>query len=500
MLFSSPLYGAFLFAVFACHWLLKDRRLARLLFLVAVSYGFYFYGTLEAAWDAKELGNPVPFGEYRWATLCLAVIFLGSSLDFWIGKKLAKTENPRARKALLLASVLYYLGILAVFKYFNFFVDSFVDLFALGGVAVKPVHLRLVLPFGISFFTFETMSYTIDVYRKEIEPAQRYLDYLLFVCFFPHLVAGPIVRPQYMLPQLERAPVFDPKQQTEGLWLIATGMAKKVILGDTLQVNLVKMVFGNPERFSGLENLVAVYAYALYIYANFSGYTDVARGSAKLLGFELPLNFDAPYVAKNLQEFWHRWHISLSTWLRDYLYKPLGGSRGTSFFTYRNLFLTMLLGGFWHGAKWTFVIWGVLHGVALAVTRIWQRWRMKDGEMPHATPIGNVVSTVLTFHYVCFAWIFFNADSLAVAKLMLVRIGTAGFGTTQLATPGGTKVLAGIAVGLAIHFVPKGWEDKVRDLFVRAPVVVQGVLLAAAAVAVHLAAGAKVQPLIYGQF
>ncbi len=500
MLFSSPLYGAFLLAVFACHWLLKDRRIPRLLFLVAVSYGFYFYGTLESAWEARDLGRPVPFGEIPWAVLCLGVIFLGSTLDFFIGKKLGKTQAPAARKALLLVSVVYYLGILAVFKYFNFFVDSFVDLFGLFGVAMKPVHLRLVLPFGISFFTFETMSYTIDVYRKEIEPAQRYLDYLLFVCFFPHLVAGPIVRPQYMLPQLEAKPVFDTTQQLEGLWLIATGMAKKVILGDTLQVNFVKRVFDNPERFSGLENLVAVYGYAIFIYANFSGYTDVARGSAKLLGFELPLNFDAPYIAKNLQEFWHRWHISLSTWLRDYLYKPLGGSRGSTWLTYRNLFLTMLLGGFWHGAKWTFVVWGVLHGAALAVTRLWQRWRLKDGEPKHATPIGKIVATVLTFHYVCFAWIFFNADSLAVAKLMLVRIATAGAGTTQLATRGGHEVLAIIVIALALHFVPKGWEDALRARFTRSPVVVQGLVLAAVAMAVHVAAGAKVQPLIYGQF
>ena len=500
MLFSSPLYGAFLFAVFACFWLLRAHRIPRLLLLVAVSYGFYFYGTLEEAWRAEGEGRPVPLGNVPWAVLCLGVIFLGSTLDFWIGKRLARTERPAARKALLLMSVVYYLGILAVFKYFNFFVDSFADLFGAFGVTVARVHLRLVLPFGISFFTFETMSYTIDVYRKEIEPAQKYLDYLLFVCFFPHLVAGPIVRPQYMLPQLDREPVFDTKQQLEGLWLIATGMAKKVILGDTVQVNLVKRVFDNPERFSGLENLVAVYGYAIFIYANFSGYTDVARGSAKLLGFELPLNFDAPYVSKNLQEFWHRWHISLSTWLRDYLYKPLGGSRGSSWLTYRNLFLTMLLGGFWHGAKWTFVIWGVLHGLALLVTRMWQRFRLSKGELPHATPIGNVAATVLTFHYVCFAWIFFNADSLAVAKLMLVRIATGGVGTTQLASPGGIKVLACIGAGMLLHFVPRAWEARLEDLFRRSPVVVQGALLAIVAVAVHLAAGARVQPLIYGQF
>ena len=196
------------------------------------------------------------------------------------------------------------------------------DLLHAAGVDVSPVHVKLVLPFGISFFTFETMSYTIDVYRREIEPAKRYLDYLLFVCFFPHLVAGPIVRPHYMLPQFEGEPRFDTKQQAEGLWLIATGLLKKVVIGDTLSVTLVKRAFDNPERFSSIEMLVAVYAYAIKIYMDFSGYTDVARGSAKLFGLELPQNFDAPYTAGNLQEFWHRWHISLSTWLRDYLYKP----------------------------------------------------------------------------------------------------------------------------------------------------------------------------------
>lgn len=491
MLFNSSLYGAFLVGVFLVFWLVRRHRLARILLLVAVSYGFYFYGTLDAARQ-----SPVPLGPVPWSVLCLGIIFVGSTLDYGIGRVLAKVDHPTGRKALLLVSIVYYLGVLAVFKYFNFAVDSFVDLMHAAGIDVSPVHVKLVLPFGISFFTFETMSYTIDVYRREIEPAKRYLDYLLFVCFFPHLVAGPIVRPHYMLPQFEGEPRFDPKQQSEGLWLIATGLMKKVVIGDTLSVTLVKRAFDNPERFSSVEMLVAVYAYAIKIYMDFSGYTDVARGSAKLFALELPLNFDAPYTAGNLQEFWHRWHISLSTWLRDYLYKPLGGSRGGSLATYRNLMITMVLGGLWHGAKWTFVIWGLLHGAALAGTRIWQRRRLATGQFAGHTPAGNLARRVLTFHYVCFAWIFFNADSMAVAKLILVRLGTGGLGTTNL--PWIAPAL--VVLGLVAHQLPRAFDERLRDRFVRTPAVVQGIMLAAAAVAVHLAAGAKAQPFIYGQF
>jgi len=483
LLFNSPLYGVFLLACFAVFWLLKDRRLPRAIFLVIASYGFYFYGTFEAAKEEEP-----PLGPIGWTTLCLAVIFIGSSLDFFIGKQLAKTENPRARKALLLASIFYYLGVLSVFKYFNFAADSITDALVYAGVRISPIHLRVVLPFGISFFTFETMSYTIDVYRRQIEPSNRYLDYLLFVCFFPHLVAGPIVRPRQMLPQLAAAPRYDQNQQMRGLWLIASGLAKKMIIGDNLSLLFVNRVFDNPERFSGVESLFAVYGYAVKIYADFSGYTDVAIGSALLFGYELPQNFDAPYVARNLQDFWHRWHISLSTWLRDYLYVPLGGSRGSSFFTHRNLLITMLLGGLWHGASWNFVIWGALHGVLLAVTRAWQRRSLP--QWPRAAAI------LLTFHYVCFAWIFFRAKTFAHATLLLSRIAHGGASTTNL--PAKALVLIGVAI--ALHAVPKKWDEKARDLFARAPALVQGVVLAAAAIAIHVASGVKVQPFIYGQF
>jgi alginate O-acetyltransferase complex protein AlgI len=487
MLFNSPLYGAFLVATFAVFWILRRGHRARILFLIAASYAFYFYGTYDAARD-----EPVPLTPIGWSAMCLGIIFVGSSLDFYIGRALGKIQKPRARLALLLVSIVYYLGVLSIFKYWNFGADTVADVTRVLGLHVKVTHLRLVLPFGISFFTFETMSYTIDVYRRELEPADRYLDYLLFVCFFPHLVAGPIVRPKQMLPQFQGTPHPNWEQQASGLWLIATGLAKKLVIGDYLAVNLVNRVFENPERFSSIEALVAVYAYAIQIYADFSGYTDVAIGSARLFGFELPKNFDAPYISQNLQEFWHRWHISLSSWLRDYLYIPLGGSRGAAWKTYRNLMITMVLGGLWHGASWNFVIWGALHGGALAVTRMWQRARGTGKR----SLVLRLVCVVATFHFVCLAWIFFRAPTFAHAMVMIERIGALAGGVVNLAP----KVLVVLAVGFVAHFVPKQWDDRIRETFSRSPSLAQGIVLAAAAIGIHLAAGAKVEPFVYGQF
>jgi D-alanyl-lipoteichoic acid acyltransferase DltB (MBOAT superfamily) len=488
MLFNSPLYGVFLVATWAVFWALRGARTAHALFLVAASYVFYFYGTWDAARDER-----VPLAAPWWALLCLGVIFVGSTIDYFVGQQLGRVKEPAGRNALLLVSIAYYLGVLAVFKYWNFAADSFASLFAALGVRVTPTHLRLVLPFGISFFTFETMSYTIDVWRGELRPADRYLDYLLFVCFFPHLVAGPIVRPAQMLPQLARAPRADAEMQGAGLWRIGTGLAKKILVGDFLAQAIVKRVFETPERFSALEVLLAVYAYAVQIHADFSGYSDIAIGSAALFGYELPENFDAPYVSKNLQEFWRRWHMSLSTWLRDYLYKPLGGSRGGAAKTYRNLMITMVLGGMWHGASWNFVVWGALHGAALAATRIWQR-ATRSPRLPRY--LSSPLSTIATFHFVCFAWIFFRAPSFAHASLAIERIAH-GTWTLEHVTP---RVAIVVGAALVLHFVPGGWETRARVAFVRTPALVQGLVLAAAAIGLHLAATAKPEPFVYGQF
>ena len=495
MLFASPLYGVFLLVTYVVFWALRRRPLLRPLFLMVASYVFYFVGTFDAA---KE--QDVPLGPLGWTILCVAIIFCGSSLDFYIGKKLDRTEAPGKRKALLLVSVVYYLGVLSIFKYFNFAADSVATVLGWMHVKIAPAHLRLVLPFGISFFTFETMSYTIDVYRREIPAADRYLDYLLFVCFFPHLVAGPIVRPKSMLPQLAAEPVASDALKAEGLFLIGMGLCKKIVIGDTLGLNLVNRVFDSPERYSSIEVLVGVYAYAIKIYADFSGYSDVAIGSAKLFGYELPQNFNAPYTSSDLQEFWRRWHISLSSWLRDYLYISLGGNRGGSWFTYRNLLLTMVLGGLWHGASWNFVIWGALHGGALAVNRMWQRWHA-SGEpgkqvSDKAWTPGRVVAVVATFHFVCFAWIFFRAPSFGHAMAILAQLGKLSFATPNLVP----RILAVLALGFVTHWIPDRAYARVRDVFVKSPAVAQGVALALCAWVLHFAAAAKAEPFIYGQF
>ena len=514
MLFASPVYGVFLLVTYVAFWALRRRSFLRPLFLMAASYLFYFVGTFDAA---KE--QDVPFGPLGWTILCVAIIFLGSTLDFFVGRRLGRTENPAARKALLLASVVYYLGVLSVFKYFNFAADSVSTVASWLGLHLTPTHLRLVLPFGISVFTFETMSYTIDVYRREIPPADRYLVYLLFVSFFPHLVAGPIVRPKSMLPQLAAEPFASDQMKAEGLFLIATGLMKKIVIGDTLGLNLVNRVFDNPERYSSLEVLVGVYAYAIKIYADFSGYSDVAIGSAKLFGYELPKNFDAPYTSADLQEFWRRWHISLSSWLRDYLYVTLGGNRGSTWATYRNLLLTMVLGGLWHGASWNFVIWGALHGGALAVNRAWQRARparvvppprvdpyraaasvdAPQAKAPEARPVltpERVVAIIATFHFVCFAWIFFRAPSFAHAMAILARLGKLTYSTPNLAP----RIVGVLVLGFVTHFIPRSIYERIQGVFTRSPAIAQGIALAACAYALHFAAAAKAEPFIYGQF
>jgi D-alanyl-lipoteichoic acid acyltransferase DltB (MBOAT superfamily) len=485
MLFNTPLYGVFLVATWAAFWTLRGARLARALFLVIASYAFYFYGT----WDAAR-EQDVPLSPLAWAALCLAIIFVGSSLDFLVGLALARVERPAARNALLAASIVYYVGVLGLFKYWNFAADAVASACASLGWGVRATHLRLVLPFGISFFTFETMSYTIDVWRREQPPARHYAEYLLFVCFFPHLVAGPIVRPHQMLPQLEAPPPDEAAMQARGLWRIATGLTKKIVIGDLLARLVVDRVFATPERFTALEVLLATYAYAAQIYADFSGYTDVAIGSAALFGYELPENFDAPYLARDLQDFWRRWHMSLSAWLRDYLYKPLGGSRHGAVKTYRNLMITMLLGGLWHGASWTFVAWGGLHGVALAATRMVQRRTGSRRFLP------RWAATLATFHFVCLAWVFFRAPTLAHASLALGRLLHGAWALVHV-TP---RVPLLVAAALLLHLVPRDWEARARDAFTRTPAFVQGLVLAGFALGLHAAAGTRAEPFVYGQF
>ena len=482
MLFNTLHYAVFFAVAFIVSWALARLRSPwpRLGFLLAMSYGFY------AAWDWRYL----------------PLIFASSTVDFLLARTIGREERPGVRKALLVVTVALNLGFLGFFKYWNFAVENVhIARELLTGAPATPEQVFKVLlpPVGISFFTFESMSYVIDVYRRELEPHASYPRYLLFVAFFPHLVAGPIVRPRDLLPQLERAPSLSREAGGEALFLIAFGLIKKVVLSDQLALNLVDRVFERPENFSSLEVLAGVYGYAAQIYCDFSGYTDIAIGSALLLGVRFPKNFDAPYKAEDLADFWRRWHISLSTWLRDYLYIPLGGNRGSEWQTYRNLMITMLLGGLWHGASWTFVFWGFLHGLGLAVTRALQRRRAR-GAAPTsagARPLWRrAVGVLVTFHYVCFAWIFFRAPSFKQAILVLRQL-------TGLTTfhPNLPAVLVGLlVVALGSHYVPEGLYLRIRRAFTELPAPLQGAFLFLVAVVLHEAASAAAVPFVYFQF
>ena len=473
--FSGQVFAwmAFTLTAVALGFIARHRQI-RLLFLLGASYVFY------AHWD------------YRF----LPLIWGSSTVDWLLGRAIGKSENPRTRKLWLLGTVVINLSVLGFFKYYNFGMESARQICGELGITVAESTLRVALPVGISFFTFESMSYVIDVYRKHIEPHDSYLEYLGFVAFFPHLVAGPIIRPRDLLPQLRHAKAFDEQEASDGLYLIATGLLKKVMIGDVLATNLIDRVFDAPMQYSGLENYAAVVAYALQIYCDFSGYTDIAIGSAQLLGIKFPINFNAPYQATNIADFWHRWHISLSTWLRDYLYISLGGSRKGSVRTYVNLLLTMLLGGLWHGANWTFVVWGGIHGMALGATRLVERLRGKRPALADLHPALRVLSILGTFHLVCVAWVFFRAESFGKASLVFSRILSG-----SLYHPNLPPLVSGtIALGLVVHFIPTAWDKLIRQTFVRLPAPAQGVCLLLALVLLKQMASAESVPFVYFQF
>ena len=365
MLFDTPVYFVFLALVALIYWRLRHR--AQNLFLLLASY--FFYGW----WDWRFL-----------------LLMAGSTvLDYLIARRLAAAANPVRRKALLIVSLILNFGVLAVFKYFDFFTGSTFH------------FMQLLLPPGISFYTFQEVAYMVDVYRRKLEPAESLIDYALFISLFPHLIAGPIQRPGHLLPQVQRARSLDNRAFFDGCMLIASGLFRKCVIANQCAM-IANSAFGGEFGRNAMATLIGAYAFAWQIYGDFSGYSDIARGSAQLLGFHFMVNFRQPYLAAGLSDFWRRWHISLSTWLRDYLYIPLGGNRHGRFGTYRNLMITMLLGGLWHGANWTYVLWGGIHGAGLSVER-GHKWR----------------SRILTFAAVCLAWIFFRATSVQHAFAMI---------------------------------------------------------------------------------
>jgi D-alanyl-lipoteichoic acid acyltransferase DltB (MBOAT superfamily) len=418
------------------------------------------------------------------------------TIDYLLGLWIYHSVTAWKRSILLTLSIICNLGVLGYFKYTNFFHEIFSNLASL---PYKPFDI--FLPVGVSFFTFQSLSYTIDIYRKQIKPAEHILDYAFFVSFFPQLVAGPIVRAADFLPQLSK-PTFVTKEMFgKGVFLISIGLFKKAVISDYISANFVDRIFETPTLFTGIENLFGLYGYALQIYCDFSGYSDMAIGIALLLGFHFNENFNAPYKAKNITDFWRRWHISLSTWLKDYLYISLGGNRHGRVRTYFNLIITMLLGGLWHGASFRFIIWGGLHGVALAVNKFFKEF-IKPISMPAwTTSFSSFLGILVTFHFVCFCWIFFRAPGLEQAFQMIDQILFQFKANVFFELLNGYwRVFILIAVGYLFHFVPANWFSQAEKKTIQLPLVGKMALLLVVIVLCIQARSAAIQPFIYFQF
>lgn len=473
MLFDTTLFVWFFVAVFSGFWLVARYPMIRVIWLLAASYIFY------ASWNPTLVG----------------LIIVSTMADYWIARKIYEADTQRRRKQWLMLSLVTNLGVLAGFKYTGFFLQSFNDAMALMGATGRLPVPQIILPVGISFYTFQTLSYTIDVYRGKLRASDNPLHFALFVAFFPQLVAGPIVRAADFLPQLLREPIFNAREHSFGLFLVSVGLFKKVALANTLSVNLVDRIWDNPELYSSVEVLVGMHAYAFQIYCDFSGYSDVAIGLALMLGYKLPENFRRPYLSRDIAEFWRRWHISLSSWLRDYLYIPLGGNRSGEWGTYRNLAITMLLGGLWHGASWNFVLWGAAHGIALGVVRYLQR-RNPEKAKAERPLWRTLLAGFITFEFVNLTWVLFRAPTWDAAVQFMRRLGEASTYTPNLTTP----VLLALGGAALLHFTPPRWKDQLAERFIALPGWAQGVLVVALAIVLQQLKGKDAVPFIYFQF
>ena len=459
------------FLIVAAALALLDRRFAvKKATLAIASYFFY------AQWD------------WRFCFLLAA----STAISFVCGLLIGGNRDPRLRRTVLSAGVATHLTILGIFKYLDFLVSSANQLAHMLGLQHELPFIEVLLPVGISFFTFHGISYVTDVYRGDVAVCRSPLDMALYMSFFPQLVAGPIVRAAYFLPQLAR-PSDQPIPVAAALLLILGGMIKKVIIANYLATGLVDPVFASPDQYGGPDLLLATYAYAVQIYCDFSAYTDIAIALAALCGFRFPRNFNQPYRAQRLREFWQRWHISLSTWLRDYLYKPLGGNRHGQLNTYRNLMITMLLGGIWHGAAWKFVMWGALHGGGLAVERMCEPLL---GRRPTSL-FAKIVSTVIIFHFVCLAWIFFRAEDFTVASVFIAGLFHGWGEPVQQAQP---AMVALILIGMAGQFLPPGLFERVGLVIGRVPYWGLGAAAGLVLAAINALGPEGIAPFIYFRF
>ena len=530
LLFNSSLFLGLFLVFYLVYIITKKHVHFRTVYVTLFSLFFYY----------KAGGN------------YFVLLILSSVLDYFFAGQIYKAQKPAARKFFLAVSMITNLGILFYFKYTNFLIDSFNAIFQSNFALMD-----IILPVGISFYTFQTMSYTIDVYRREIEPAKSFLDFAFFVCFFPQLVAGPIVRAKDFIPQIYKKLTLTKEETSLALFLIIGGLLKKAVISDYISLNFVDRVFEAPNSYTPFENLMAVYGYSLQIYCDFSGYSDMAIGLALLMGFTLPINFRTPYQSKNITEFWRRWHISLSTWLKDYLYFSVGGNRRGTFWGYFfptlffgatlfwavkmynttpiplyivagaiivfvlailvakdrkksvrshfNQMTTMLLGGLWHGANLRFIIWGALHGLALAVHKTFMDFfpaKKEDEKKGFFSSTANVIFVIITFHFVAFCWIFFRAKDFDIALTVMNNIAELQFDWHKWQTiiEGYRNVFLLMAIGFVWHFFPQNMNDQLKNFFGSMPILFKAVIVALTFWVVYATASSGAQPFIYFQF
>lgn len=396
MFFNSIDFALFLPLVFALYWFAADRNLKLQNFLIVVA-SYVFYGW----WDWRFL----------------SLIFFSTLVDYFVGRKFAQENDRTKRIALLWVSILVNLGFLGFFKYYNFFLDNFVTAFSFFGMEIKARALNIILPVGISFYTFQTLSYSIDVYKRKLEPTKDFIAFSAFVSFFPQLVAGPIERATHLLPQFYTKRSFDYAKAVDGMRQILWGLFKKIVIADNC-AEYANLIFNNSTEYSGSTLVLGALFFTFQIYGDFSGYSDIAIGTSRLFGFDLMRNFAFPYFSRDIAEFWRRWHISLSTWFRDYLYIPLGGSHGNTWLKIRNIFIIFIVSGFWHGANWTFIVWGALNALYFLPLMLLNKNRANTdvvAQGKYLPSLKELMNITLTFSLTVLAWIFFRAESISHA-------------------------------------------------------------------------------------
>jgi D-alanyl-lipoteichoic acid acyltransferase DltB (MBOAT superfamily) len=490
LIFTNSLFWYFFGFVLLVYQFIYTHNRLRNIFLLIFSIFFY----------------------YKSSGFYFVMLLITTLIDFFMGKLIFAAESKSRKKLFVAISVSINLLMLSYFKYAYFFTDILNDTFH---TQLQPVNilaiwtntltgshfdiLNIILPVGISFYTFQSISYSVDIYRGKLEPVKNFLDFAFFVSFFPQLVAGPIVRAIDFVPQIYKPFELSKQDYNRAIFLIINGLIKKILISDYISGNFVDRIFETPVNYTGFENLMAVYGYTIQIYCDFSGYTDIAIGVALLLGFRLNLNFNSPYSSFSITDFWRRWHISLSTWLRDYLYISLGGNRKGKFRTYLNLFITMVLGGLWHGASIKFIIWGTLHGVALAFHKFWLEITKTEKSEPQG--FRRFIGQVITFHFVAFCWIYFRAENLTVVNQLLERIA---FHFEPELIP---KMLEAyryifflMAAAFLIHWMKKDTKLFVENLLLKTPDFAKAFLIALVILGLYQVKSADIQPFIYFQF